>query len=225
QGYRDLNARLSRRRRRQQRPVEALRYAMRAEAWPLVLAILEENWAQLLRRHTEEVAAAVQALPRDLVASSPRLVVARDYVLDSDVRAQAEAALRAGLLSPGGRLPVRALTTTQRLALRFDGTPTFGAEELLLGRLDSAASVGQRGWREPDVDRAVPELLTQWALSLLSDSDGVGAAFGFSLACEEAERLGDVVAAREAGSGTGVSLALLGHLRGAEEWSECATRF
>lgn len=224
QGYRDLNARLSRRRRRQQRPVEALRYAMRAEAWPLVLAILEENWAQLLRRHTEEVAAAVQALPRDLVASSPRLVVAQDYVLDSDVRAQAEASLRAGLLTPGGRLPVRTLTTTQRLALRFDGTPTFGAEELLLGRLDSSMASQQSG-HAPHVQRAVPELLTQWALSMLYDNDGVGAAYAFVVAEQEAERLDDRAAAREAASGAALAMALLGHLRAAEVWSAHAARF
>src|SRR5690606_14376930 len=224
QGYRDLNARRGRRRRRQQRPVEALRYAMRAEAWPLVLAILEENWAQLLRRHTEEVAAAVQALPRDLVASSPRLVVARDYVLDSDVRAQAEASLRAGLLTPGGRLPVRTLTTTQRLALRFDGTPTFGAEELLLGRFDSSMASQQSG-HAPHVQRAVPELLTQWALSMLYDNDGVGAAYAFVVAEQEAERLDDRAAAREAASGAALAMALLGHLRAAEVWSAHAARF
>lgn len=225
QRYRELNERMSRRRRRQQLPAEALRYAMRAEAWPLVLAILEENWAQLLRRHTDQVGAAVHALPRELVASSPRLVVARDYVLDSDVTTQAEAALRGGLLVPGGRLPVRTLTTTQRLALRFDGTPTYGAEEILLGRLDSTLMGAEPGRYAPQIQRAVPELLTQWALSLLYDNDGVGAAYAFALACQEAERLGDEAAAREAAIGAAVALALLGHVRPADAWSEYAARF
>ena len=223
--FRDLNERMSRRRRRQQRPEEALRYAMRAESWPLVLTILEENWAQLLRRHTGQVTAAVQAMPRELVASSPRLVVARDYVLDRAVAVQAEAALRGGLLTPGGRIPVGSMTTTQRLALRFDGTPTFGAEDILLGRLDSTLTSGEQVQHAPHVERAVPELLTQWALSLLYDNDGVGAVYGFALACQEAERLGDAPAAREAASATALAMALLGHIRAAEMWREHAARF
>ena len=220
--YRELNRRLSERRRRQHQPVDALLYALRAEAWPLVLTLLEENWAQLLRRHTEHVASAVRTLPRELVSSSPRLVVARDYVLDLEIPRRAEAALRAGLLSPGTGLPTHSLTTTQRLALRFDGTPTYGAAEVLLGRLDSTLS--SEAGADQRVRRAVPELLTQWGLSLLYDNDGVGAAYGFALACQEAERVGDQAAAREAASGTALAMALLGHPRWSDAWTAYAQR-
>src|SRR5690606_23969170 len=113
--YRELNERLGRLRRAQHDPVAALEYARRAQAWPLALLVLEEHWAQLLRRHTDHVRAAVLTMPRDLVRSSPRLVVARDHILDRDVPHQAEAALRGGLLLPGRTLPAHALTTTQRL--------------------------------------------------------------------------------------------------------------
>src|SRR5690606_9426443 len=129
----------------------------------------------LLDRHPDAVQAAVRTMPRELVASSARLVVARDYVLDRDTGRQAEAALRGGLLTPGGPLPVRSLTTTQRLALRFDGTPTFGAAEILLGRLDSTLADNGHPRHAPDVERAIPELLTQWALSMLHANDGVRA--------------------------------------------------
>lgn len=223
--YRDLNERLSERRRGQRDPVEALTYALRAKAWPLVLTVLEENWAQLLRRHSSHVNAAVQALPPELVAASPRLVVARDYVLDSGAASDAEAALREGLLRPGGKILVNSLTTTQRLALRLDGTPTYGAPEVLLGRLDSrlAGTVSSR--RPPEIERAVPEFLTQWGLSMLYDNDGVGAAYGFGLACQEALRVGDEVAAREAASGTALAMSLLGHIQAAEAWTTYASRF
>ncbi len=223
--YRELNERLARRRRQQRHPVEALVYALRAEAWPLVLSILEENWAQLLRRHLDHVNAAVHALPRELVESSPRLFVARDYILDRDTGPQAEAALRSGLLVPHSRLPTRSLTTTQRLALRFDGTATYGAENILLGRLDSALGAGRPVVRPAEVERAAPELLTQWALSMLYDNDGVVAAYGFALACQEAVRVGDDAAAREAASGTALAMALLGHTQRADAWSEYAAHF
>ncbi|WP_152187643.1 LuxR C-terminal-related transcriptional regulator [Georgenia satyanarayanai] len=217
--FRDLNGRLARRRREQRLAGEALIYAMRAEAWPLVLGILEDHWAELLGRHSDAVQAAVRAMPRELVASSARLVVARDYVLDRDTRHQAEAALRSGLLTPGGPLPVRTLTTTQRLALRFDGTPAFGAAQILLGRLDSALADGGHPQHSPEVERAIPELLTQWALSMLHANDGVRAAYGFALACQEAVRLGNSAAAREAAHGTALAMALLGHTRSADAWS------
>ncbi|WP_324649584.1 LuxR C-terminal-related transcriptional regulator [Georgenia sp. H159] len=221
--YRELNERLSRRRREQREPAEALTYALRAKAWPLVLTILEENWAELLRRHAAQVNAAVRALPAEMVAASPRLIVARDYVLDSGAASQAEAALREGLLRPGGRILVSSLTTTQRLALRFDGTPTYGAPEILLGGLDGTPG-GAVPRRPAEVERAVPELLTQWGLSMLYDNDGVGAAYGFALACQEAMRRDDEVAAREAASGTALAMALLGHTQAADAWIQYASR-
>lgn len=217
--FREVNRRLARRRREQQLAKEALTHAMRAEEWPLVLGILEDHWAELLDRHPDAVQAAVRTMPRELVASSARLVVARDYVLDRDTRHQAEAALRSGLLTPGGPLPVRSLTTTQRLALRFDGTPTFGAAEILLGRLDSTLADDGHPRHTPDVERAIPELLTQWALSMLYANDGVRAAYAFALACQEAVRLGNSTAAREAAHGTALAMALLGHTRSADAWS------
>ncbi|WP_454085478.1 LuxR C-terminal-related transcriptional regulator [Georgenia sp. Marseille-Q6866] len=216
--YRELNERMSRRRREQGRPAEALHHALRAGVWPLVLAVLEENWAQLLRRHTDAVNAAVRALPQELVDSSPKLIVTRDYILEADTTRQAENALRTGLLVPGGTLPMRSLTTTQRLALRFDGTTTYGAAEVLLGRLDSTLGGADIPRRDPVIQGALPELLTQWGLSMLYDNDGVGAAYGFSAACQEALTAGDVPAAREAASATALALALLGHVGPAEEW-------
>ncbi|MBD8061617.1 LuxR C-terminal-related transcriptional regulator [Oceanitalea stevensii] len=223
--FRELNRRLGRRRREQRLAGEALTYALRAEAWPLVLGILEDHWAELLVRNPDAVQAAVRAMPRELVASSARLVVARDYVLDRDTAHQAEAALRGGLLTPGSPLPVRSLTTTQRLALRFDGTPSFGAAEILLGRLDSSLADGGDAQHDPDVERAIPELLTQWALSMLHANDGVRAAYGFALACYEAVRLGDSAAAREAAHGTALAMALLGHTRSADAWGTYADGF
>ncbi|WP_413452136.1 LuxR C-terminal-related transcriptional regulator [Georgenia phoenicis] len=223
--FRELNKRLAERRRKQHLAGEALTYALRAEVWPLVLGILEEHWAELLDRHADAVQAAVRAMPRELVASSARLVVARDYVLDRDTGRQAEEALRSGLLTPGSPLPVRSLTTTQRLALRFDGTPTFGAAEILLQGLDSRLADGGHPQYPPHVERAVPELLTQWALSMLYANDGVRAAYGFVLACQEAVRLGNSAAAREAAHGTALSMALLGHTRAADAWSTYADDF
>lgn len=223
--FRELNRRLARRRREQHLAGEALTYALRGEAWPLVLGVLEDHWAELLDEHPDGVQAAVRGMPRELVASSARLVVARDYVLNRDTARQAEGALRGGLLTPGSPLPVRSLTTTQRLALRFDGTPTFGAAEILLGRLDSSLADGGRPEYAPGVERAIPELLTQWALSMLHANDGVRASYGFALACQEAVRLGDSAAAREAAHGVALSMALLGHTRGADAWGTYADGF
>lgn len=223
--YRELNERLGRLRRAQHDPVAALEYARRAQAWPLALLVLEEHWAQLLRRHTDHVRAAVLTMPRDLVRSSPRLVVARDHILDRDVPHQAEAALRGGLLLPGRTLPAHALTTTQHLALRFETNPTYGASEVLLGHLDSSLTPGRRADMDPETCRAAPELLTEWALSLLYDNDGVQAAYAFALACRCAEALGDAAAAREAAGGVALSLALLGHTRWSDRWTRHMASF
>ena len=216
--YRELNERLGRQRRADQDAVAALDYARRAQAWPLALLVLEEHWAQLLRRHTDHVRAAVLTMPRELVSSSPRIVVARDHILDKDVPRHAEAALRGGLLLPGRPLPAQSLTTTQRLALRFNGSPTYGAGEVLLGHLDSTLTSARPAGPEPEIRRAAPELLTEWALSLLYDNDGVQAAYGFALACQAAESLGGAAAAREAASGVALAMALLGHTRWADRW-------
>ncbi|MEE6283078.1 helix-turn-helix transcriptional regulator [Georgenia sunbinii] len=215
--FRRLNEVMARRRRDEYRPGAALGHAVDAEAWPLVLSLLEDNWAELYGSHRAELRAAVDALPREIVQSSARLIVARDYMLDNTMVVNAADTVRSGLLVPDADLRVRPLTTTQRLVLRFDGRPTPGAAEILLGRLDSDQRDHGDGL-PPHVARAIPELLTQWGLSMLYDNNGVGAAYGFALAGRLAADVGDGVAAREAAIGAGLAMALLGHLRDAEAW-------
>lgn len=223
--YRSLNERLARHRRRIGEPTTALTHAVQAEAWPLALGILEENWAELLRHHAGRLGTIVRAMPAELVARSPRLVVARDHILDTDVLEAAESALRAGWLAPGGELPGRPMTATQRLVLRFDGTPTFGATEILLGHLDSTAAEHSSARLSPEVRGSVPELLTQWGLSMIYEHDAVSAIYAFALACREATMVADPMAAREAASGAAMSAALLGHLTLAEQWTAHAHTF
>ncbi len=223
--YRALHDRLARHRRGNGEPTVALTHAVQAEAWPLVLGILEENWAELLRHHAGRLGTIVRTMPAELVARSPRLVVARDHILHTDVLAAAEAALRAGWLAPGSEFPERPMTTTQRLLLRFDGTPTFGAAEILLGHLDSTAAEHAPDRVSPEVRSAVPELLTQWGLSMIYEHDAVSAIYAFALACRAATQGEDPMAAREAASGAAMAAAILGHLTLAEQWTDHARTF
>ena len=215
--FRQLSEIVARHRRDDYQSGLALTHAVDAEAWPLALAVLEDNWAELLGSHRESLRAAVHALPTEIVDSSARLVVAREYILDNHMVDSAADAIRSGLLVPDTDLRVRPLTATQKLVLRFDGEPTAGAVDILLGRLDSEQRDRQDAL-PPHVIRAVPELLTQWGLSMLYDNNGVGAAYGFALACRKAAQAQDWVAAREAATGAGLAMALLGHLGDAEAW-------
>src|SRR5699024_5724231 len=81
--FRRLSEIVARHRREEYQPARALAHAVDAEAWPLVLAVLEDNWAELLGSHQDELRLAVHALPDEIVDSSARLVVAREYILDN----------------------------------------------------------------------------------------------------------------------------------------------
>lgn len=211
--FRLLSETVAQRRRAEYRAVEALEHAVDAEAWPLVLTLLEENWAELLSVNREALRGAVGALPTEIVDSSARLTVARDFALDTHLVEHAERAIRTGMLVPDADLRVRPLTMTERLMLRSEG-PLPATSGLLL-REDGTP----RALPEPsDVARAVPEHLVQWALSMLYENDAIGAAYGFALACRHAVDVGDVTVAREAASGAALTLALLGHLDHAEGW-------
>lgn len=215
--FRRLSEIVARQRRDGYQPGKALAHALDAEAWPLALSVLEDNWTELLSSHLDELRLAVNTMPRAIVDSSARLVVAREYILDNHMVSSAADTIRTGLLVPDTDLRVRPLTATQRLMLRFDGEPSSAAAEILLGRIDSEQRDRPDG-PSVHVARAVPELLTQWGLSMLYGNNGIGSAYGFALACRKAAEVQDWVAAREAATGAALAMALLGHLGDAEAW-------
>ena len=240
--FRRLSEVMARRRHDAGQPEPALAHAVDAEAWPVVLSLVEKNWTELLRSDVSVLRAAVEGLAAPVVESSARLVVVRDYVLDNSLLQDAAQAMRSGLLVPDSDLRVRPLTVTQRLRLRraFDGhrpgTGTIPVSVLadgLAGRPGDSVSgatgslSGAPGGvlegpgearRSLAVAREVPELLIQWALSQLYDNDPIVAAYGFALACREAVEAGEGAAAREAAVGAGLVMAVLGHLHPAEAW-------
>lgn len=205
--YRELNARLSRRRLRQGRPMESITHAVRAELWHMALEVFEENWAHLLRHHGDELESAMRLLPEGIASGSARLRVMTEHAFDRDHRARAENALRAGLMFPGQDVPEYPLTTTRRLmAHRPDGTRP-------------APLVVVEG--EPG--HVVSDVLVEWGVAQLYDDDLIGAMYAFATACQEATLAGARAGAREAASAGALTMALLGHLEAAEAWADHAS--
>ncbi|MEE6273827.1 LuxR C-terminal-related transcriptional regulator [Georgenia sp. MJ206] len=198
----------------------AFAHAVEAEDWDLAVAVAEQWWAELLAQHTDALHRAVHAMPEEVIVSSARLLVARDYILDEHTPQRAADVLRSGQLAPGGLLDGRPLTLTERLARRSGDGWSAASADIAAGLLDGARSGGTEpsGTWSPEVRRAVPELLLQWAISVLAEEDSVSAAFAFGQAVKRGREAGDQTAAREAAVGLSLALVVLGHLEAAEEW-------
>ncbi|WP_127571501.1 LuxR C-terminal-related transcriptional regulator [Georgenia faecalis] len=191
--------------------IVALEHAAKAGAWPIAIGLVEDHWAELLREHAPRLRDVVARMPDDVVASSARLVLAREHILDVHTAARAEHVLRSGRLTPGG-WSGRAPSMTERLSRR-SGAASVPRSHLARQPVDEAPV-------DDEVRGAVPELLVEWSLDQLYAGDVVGAAYGFATAARRAGADGG--AYREAATGAAVALALLGHLGDAEGWLRAA---
>lgn len=77
----DLHTRLARWYLGDGQPEPALRHAVQAHNWPLVIDVLDSGWRQLLFAHRDTLFDAFTTTPLDVIATSPRAVALRDIRL------------------------------------------------------------------------------------------------------------------------------------------------
>ena len=80
---RHLHTRIARLYASKNQPDTALRHAINAQDWPLVVQIVEQHWRPLLVSHRDILYAALSAAPLELIAASPRALAVRDLRLQA----------------------------------------------------------------------------------------------------------------------------------------------
>lgn len=216
--YREVSRQAARWFSTHEEPAPALRHAIAAQDWELVADLLASDWSAALADHPAVVREALEKLPTELVDADPQLVVARDYILNIATEDRARAAFVAGQLLPQAtsrRRSRRRLSLRQVLSLSSSGL--YDVAHTLVENRDLSEAIAQSGWR-PDVVRAVPGLLLEWAVACLLDAPGVTATYAFCEAAEWAEHLGDDEVYRNAAAGAALSHVVIGNPSAGRIW-------
>ncbi|WP_169796304.1 helix-turn-helix transcriptional regulator [Sanguibacter suarezii] len=217
----------------------ALGLLARASLWEDVAELVDAHWVELVAEAPDEIAAAVGAMPKEVLERHARLVIARDHLLPVHRPAgergdrPPSAVLDLSSVGPSlaGRseevfaLPGVAEAMEQSLAqiamLRLTGD--FGAAKVVADRDHDAVLFRVADLRNDVRDQLAP-VLHEWAVTRLLAADLPGALTAFREAAELAGEHHHPAIVRESSVGAALACALLGYLEPAEAWLEAAAR-
>ena len=218
----------------------ALGHLLRSESWNEAAQLIDVRWVELVAEFPEDVAAAVERIPREVLERHARLVIARDHLLPvvrKSTSAQAGdgslAVIDPSTVGPRTRwkdgevfaLPGVVDAMEQSLAqialLRMTGN--FHAAKEVADR-DHDAVLVRVDELHDDVRQELAPVLHEWAVTRLLGADLPGALSAFREAVELATAHDHPEIVREASVGAALACAILGYLQPAEEWIAAAER-
>ncbi|WP_175559043.1 LuxR C-terminal-related transcriptional regulator [Sanguibacter gelidistatuariae] len=222
----------------QGRSATALALLSRASLWEDVAQLVDAFWVELVAESPDEIAAAVAAMPSEVLERHARLVIARDHLLPLHKPAGDPAdhsrshVLDLAAVGPASverrevfALPGVAEAMEQSLAqiaiLRMTGD--FMAARVVAERDHDAVLLQVEDLRNDVRDELAP-VLHEWAVTRLLAADLPGALSAFREAAELAGEHHHPAIVREASVGAALACAMLGYLEPAEAWLAAAAR-
>ncbi|MEP7764481.1 LuxR C-terminal-related transcriptional regulator [Sanguibacter sp. 25GB23B1] len=218
----------------------ALGHLLRSASWTEAAQLIDVRWVELVAEFPEDVAAAVERMPREVLERHARLVIARDHLLPVVRKNDAVHVGDGGLAGfdpsdVGPRTPwagdeVFALpgvvdameqSLAQIALLRMTGN--FYAAKEVADR-DHDAVLVRVDELHDDVRQELAPVLHEWAVTRLLGADLPGALSAFREAVELATAHDHPEIVREASVGAALACAMLGYLQPAEEWLVAADR-
>ena len=221
------------------RSAVALGLLTRAGLWEDVAQLVDAHWVELVAESPDEIAAVVDAMPKEILERHARLVIARDHLLPvhrpagENVDRLSSGVLDLSSVGPivAGRtdevfaLPGVAEAMEQSLAqiamLRMTGE--FSAAKVVADRDHDAVLFRVADLRNDVRDQLAP-VLHEWAVTRLLAADMPGALSAFREAAELAGEHHHPAIVQEASVGAALACALLGYLEPAEAWLAAAAR-
>lgn len=178
---RGLHQRLARWYVDQARLGHALRHAVSAADWPLVIEIIESSWRVLLFQHNEDLYRAFSALPTQFLMNSPRALATRDITmrvpddlfLETGRLPESTAELRAlGRRRDAGEVldTCLAMLLAWRLRGEFETARTYADRALTIAAAAHAPRAGVGG-----VSELYPAIQLQAGVTYLLTGDFSGA--------------------------------------------------
>lgn len=222
------------------RSAVALGYLSRAGLWEEMAQLIDAHWVELVAESPDEIAGAVEAMPKEILERHARLVIARDHLLPVVRKPMIEApdhplshALDLGTVGPAnpaaaaevfvlpGVVDAMEQSLAQIALLRMTGN--FAAAKQVADRDHDAVLFRVEDLRNDVRDELAP-VLHEWAVTRLLAADMPGALSAFREAAELAGEHHHPAIVREASVGAALACAMLGYLEPAEAWLEAAAR-
>lgn len=218
----------------------ALGHLLRSASWNEAAQLIDVRWVELVAEFPEDVAAAVERMPKEVLERHARLVIARDHLLPV-VRKNGATHVGDAVLTGfdpsdvGPRTPWEAdevfalpgvvdameQSLAQIALLRMTGN--FYAAKEVADR-DHDAVLVRVDELHDDVRQELAPVLHEWAVTRLLGADLPGALSAFREAVELATAHDHPEIVREASVGAALACAMLGYLQPAEEWLAAAER-
>lgn len=216
----------------------ALGHLLRSGSWDEAAQLIDARWVELVAEFPEDVAAAVEQIPKDVLERHARLVIARDHLLPVVRKAGGATSEHEQLaafdpLAVGpppqhddgevfalpGVVDAMEQSLAQIALLRMTGD--FYAAKEVADR-DHDAVLFRVDELHDDVRQELAPVLHEWAVTRLLGADLPGALSAFREAVELATAHDHPEIVREASVGAALACAMLGYLQPAEEWLAAA---
>jgi len=190
--------------------------AMDRGDWAAVVRAIESDWNALMGGDREQLKAALNALPAEVLSGNPRMVAARDYINFLPVAGEARPVrYRHAPAQPTSLMDVLADLTGRAVGERF------------AGRLPEAVHLVHQAHKTihdvPDealveIRHTLPEIRLQWAITLMFAGHLLEAVRAYERTYDEALLHSSTRIAVEAAGSIAFNHALAGNIVEAERW-------